>query len=195
MKKLTDKELCLLVKEGDEKAFETLFHRYYPSLCLLARQYVDDDEKAEEVVQDIFVKIWSKRKELSIETSFKQYLLRSVKNQCINQLQHLKIRQKHAQKVKDDSKENNGTTFFIEFGLAEKIEASIDSLPEKRKEIFKLSREDGLKYREIAEQLGISVKTVEAQMGLALKQLREMLKDYKDYLVGLMMIIKFELKK
>ena len=86
MKKSTDKELCLLVKEGDEKAFETLFHRYYSSLCLLARQYVDDDEKAEEVVQDIFVKIWSKRKELLIETSFKQYLLRSVKNQCINQL-------------------------------------------------------------------------------------------------------------
>ncbi len=192
MKNLTDSELYILLKQGDEKAFEHLFHKYYPSLCLFARQYMEDDEKAEEIVQDMFVKIWSKRKELTIETSFKQYLLRSVKNQCLNLLQHLKIRQKYAQKIKEDAKDDLGTPFLMEFGLAEKIEASINSLPEKRKEIFKLSREDGLKYREIADELGISVKTVEAQMGLALKQLREMLKDYKDYLVGLLMILKFE---
>lgn len=192
MKKSTDKELYLLLKDGNEKAFETLFHRYYPSLCLVARQYVEDDVKSEEIVQDMFVKMWSKRNELSVETSFKQYLLRSVKNQCINQLQHVKIRQKYAQKVKEDSKEGREPAFFMEFGLAEKIEASINSLPEKRKEIFKLSREDGLKYREIADQLGISVKTVEAQMGLALKQLREMLKDYKDYLIGIAFILKFK---
>ena len=80
----------------------------------------------------------------------------------------------------------------MEFGLAKKIELSINSLPERRKEIFKLSREDGLKYREIADQLGISVKTVEVQMGLALKQLREMLKDYQDYLIGFLIISKFK---
>jgi RNA polymerase sigma-70 factor (ECF subfamily) len=73
-------------------------------------------------------------------------------------------------------------------GLAQKIEESIESLPEKRKQIFKLSRDEGLKYKEIAERLGLSVKTVEAQMGLALKQLREKLKDYKDYFIGLFIL-------
>ena len=193
MEKQSDKELYFGLKNSDEKAFEILFHRYYPSMCLYACQFIEDEEKAEEIVQDMFVKIWSKRNELDIESSFKQYLLRSIKNQCLNQLQHLKIRQKYAEKVKEESRfEPNANGFFMEFGLNEKIEDSINALPERRKEIFRLSREEGLKYKEIAEQLNISVKTVEAQMGLALKQLRELLKDYKDYLLGLVMILKVE---
>ncbi|MGQ8335651.1 RNA polymerase sigma-70 factor [Sunxiuqinia sp. A32] len=191
MKKRTDKELYFELKGGDEHALEILFHKYYASLCLYALQFLEDEEKAEEFVQDMFVKIWTKREELNIETSFKQYLLRSIKNQCINYIQHLKIRQKYAQKVKDELKqESDSPSFYMEFGLAEKIENSIDSLPEKRKAIFKMSREDGLKYREIADKLGISVKTVEVQMGLALKQLREMLKDYQDYMIDLFIFYK-----
>ncbi len=190
MNKPDDRELYQKLKIGDEKAFETLFHKYYASLCLYANQFLQDDDKSEEIVQDTFVKIWTKRKEISIDSSVKHYLFRTIRNQCINAIQHLKIRQKHAQKVLDDTKPETGSAYFMEIGLAEKIEASIDSLPKKRQEIFRLSREEGLKYREIAEQLNISVKTVEAQMGLALKQLREMLKDYQDYLVGLFMILK-----
>jgi len=186
MEKRTDKELFFEMKSGSEKAFEILFHKYYSPLCLYASQFLDDDDKAEEFVQDMFVKIWCKRTDLNIETSLKQYLLRSIKNQCINYIQHLKIRQKHAKKTKDEYVSGNDSpSFFMEFGLAEKIENSIDLLPEKRKAIFKMSREEGLKYREIAEKLGISIKTVEVQMGIALKQLREMLKDYQDYLIGL----------
>ena len=191
MEKLGDKELFSKLKNDDEKAFEVLFHRYYSSMCLFACQFIEDEEKAEEVVQDMFVKIWSKREQLFIDSSFKQYLFRSIKNQCLNQLQHLKIRQKYAQKVKEDATyEPHTSGFLMEFGLNEKIEDSINSLPTRRREIFKMSREEGLKYKEIAEQLNISVKTVEAQMGLALKQLRVLLKDYQDYLLGLMMFLK-----
>lgn len=190
MNKPDDKELYKNLKIGDEKAFETLFHKYYASLCLYATQFLLDDDKAEEIVQNAFVKIWAKRDEISIDTSVKHYLYRSIKNQCINHIQHLKIRQKHAQTVLDEARPESDPGYFMEIGLAEKIEASIDSLPKKRKEIFRLSREEGLKYREIAEQLNISIKTVEAQMGLALKQLREMLKDYQDYLIGLILILR-----
>ena len=82
-------------------------------------------------------------------------------------------------------REVNESDYFLEVGLSDKIAEAIESLPEKRRQIFKLSREQGLKYQEIADQLGLSVKTVETHMGLALKQLREQLRDYKDYFIGL----------
>jgi RNA polymerase sigma-70 factor (ECF subfamily) len=167
-------------------AFETIFNTFYAPLCLFANNYLNDDEKAEEIVQDLFVNVWGKRAGLQIDSSLKQYLFRSVKNHCLNHIQHFKIREKYAEKMKNDFEhEVQYDDYFLEVGLAQKIEESIESLPEKRKQIFKLSRDEGLKYKEIAERLGLSVKTVEAQMGLALKQLREKLKDYKDYFIGL----------
>ena len=194
MKTQNEKELFYQLKHGSKIAFETIFNQYYASLCLFASRMLNDDEKAEEIVQDLFVNLWSKRANIQVDSSLKHYLFRSVKNLCLNQLQHLKIREKYAQKAKENLElryqEND---YFIEVGLSRKIEESIESLPEKRKQIFKLSREEGLKYKEIAEQLNLSIKTVEAQMGLALKQLREKLKDYKDHFIGLVIfkIIQF----
>ncbi|HKJ41072.1 MAG TPA: RNA polymerase sigma-70 factor [Sunxiuqinia sp.] len=186
METKNEKELFNQLKQGDKIAFETIFNTYYASLCHYANRMLDDDEKAEEIVQDLFVNLWSKRKSLNVESSLKYYLFRSVRNLCLNQIQHFKIREKYAKNVT----ENQDLTiqdddYFIEVDLAKKIAESINSLPEKRRQIFKLSREEGLKYKEIAEKLNLSVKTVEAQMGLALKQLREKLKDYKDYFIGL----------
>ena len=94
-------------------------------------------------------------------------------------IQHNKVKNQHAGQITERAMQNlNPSQYFLEPGLAEKIEAAINSLPEKRQEIFRLSREEGLKYKEIAEKLNISVKTVEAQMGLALKFLRKQLKEY-----------------
>lgn len=181
-----DHDLFSRLQQSDEKAFETIFNTYYASLCLFATQFIGDDAKAEEIVQDLFVNLWSKRAQLRIDRSLKSYLFHAVKNQCLNWIQHGKVREKHAQSVKERFEQQvNESDYFLEVGLSEKIAESIESLPEKRREIFKLSREQGLKYQEIADQLGLSVKTVEAQMGLALKQLREKLRDYKDYFIGL----------
>lgn len=186
MKKPNEKQLFDQLKKGDEKAFEVIFHSYYASLCLFAFQFLNDDEKAEEIVQDFFVNVWSKRKILNIDSSVKNYLFRSVKNLCLNRLQHERIKEKHAKSVKENfHQEINESDYFLEVGLNEKIAESIASLPEKRREIFKLSREEGLKYKEIADRLNISVKTVETQMGLALKHLREKLQNYKDHFIGL----------
>jgi RNA polymerase sigma-70 factor (ECF subfamily) len=191
MNQTDEKELYLKLKNGDESAFRSIFRNYYPSLCHFAFQFLNDRELAEETVQDLFVKFWEKKETLNIENSVKHYLFRAVKNQCINQLQHEKIKQKYAGKVKENFRESIDPEFcFPEVDLVGRIEKSIESLPPKRKEIFRLSRENGLKYKEIADELHISVKTVEAQMGLALKHLREELKDFSDYLINLLFIFR-----
>jgi len=173
-----------MIKKGDIKAFESLFHQYYGFLCLYASRVLNDSEAAEEIVQDFFVRLWEKKENITIETSVKNYFFRSVKNLCINAIQHEKIKTRHAQKVLSESSFNSlAEDSYIEFDLTEKIEESIQSLPQKRREIFRLSREDGLKYREIAEKLHVSVKTVETQMSLAIKTLREKLKKYITFLL------------
>ncbi len=186
-----DRELYLKLREGDEKAFQILFRKYYQAMCHFANQFLTDREVAEEIVQEMFVKIWEKRQVLNIESSVKHYLFRSVRNHCLNQIQHEKIKKQYAQKVKESAiLEVNPDDYFLEIDLVKRIEKSINSLPPKRREIFRLSREQGMKYKEIAETLDISVKTVEAQMGLALKYLRDELKDFSNYLVTLFCFLK-----
>ncbi|MBL7966095.1 MAG: RNA polymerase sigma-70 factor [Prolixibacteraceae bacterium] len=191
MNQADDKELYLKLKEGNELAFQILFKKYYSAMCHFARQFLNDSEMAEETVQDMFVKIWEKRESLNIETSVKHYFFRSVRNHCLNQLQHEKIKKQYASKVLETANhEISPEQYFIEVDLIKRIEASIDALPPKRKEIFRLSREQGMKYKDIAETLNISVKTVEAQMGLALKHLRDELKDFSNHLITLFFILK-----
>lgn len=184
-----DKHLFQQIKKGDKKSFEKLFKTYYAPLCLFARQYILDPDDSEEAVQSFFLKLWDDRKKIAITTSVKSYLFGSVKNRCLNYIKHQKIKQAHQSEVIKSAKiESNSSSFLLEVDLMKKIEASINSLPPKRREIFILSKEHGLKYREIAEKLGISIKTVETQMGHALKDLREQLKDYKQLLISFFML-------
>ena len=184
-----DNQLYLKLSAGDERAFQTLFRKYYPAMCNFARQFLNDSELAEETVQDLFVKIWEKRENLTIQSSVKHYLFRSVRNHCLNQLQHDKIKKQYSDRMLETvHQEINPDDFYLEVDLVQRIEKSISSLPPKRQEIFRLSREQGLKYKEIAETLNISVKTVEAQMGQALKYLREELKDFSNHLLTLLLI-------
>ena len=186
-----EKELYLKLKTGDAKAFQAIFLKYYPALCHFAFQFLNDREIAEETVQDLFVRFWEKRETLNIEVSIKHYLFRSVKNNCLNQIQHEKVKKQYASQMQEVvNQEPNPDNYFIEVNLLEKIEKSIESLPPKRREIFRLSRENGMKYKEIAETLNISIKTVEAQMGLALKHLRQELKDFSNYLMTLFFFFK-----
>lgn len=184
-----DKQLFQQIKKGDKKSFEKLFKTYYAPLCLFARQYILDPDDSEEAVQSFFLKLWDDRKKIAITTSVKSYLFGSVKNRCLNYIKHQKIKQAHQSEVIKSAKiDSNSSSFLLEVDLMKKIEASINSLPPKRREIFILSKEHGLKYREIAEKLGISIKTVETQMGHALKDLREQLKDYKQLLISFFML-------
>jgi len=191
MNQTEDKELYLKLREGDERAFQALFLKYYPAMCNFARQYLNDHELAEETAQDMFVKIWEKRASLNIETSVKHYFFRSIRNHCLNQIQHEKIKKQYAKVVLESSHQDiNPDQYYLEVDLIQHIEKCIESLPPKRKEIFRLSREQGMKYKEIADTLAISVKTVEAQMGLALKHLRDELKDFSHHLITMFVIFK-----
>jgi RNA polymerase sigma-70 factor, ECF subfamily len=170
------------INKSDEKAFEILFHQYYGILCSFASKLIYDDVAAEEIVQDFFVKLWEKREQISIETSVKNYFFRSVKNYSLNFIQHNKTKIAHEQKLLSEVENNfSDDNNYPEPDLFEKIEESINSLPEKRREIFRLSRQEGLKYQEIAQKLNISIKTVETQMSLAIKTLRDKLKNYTTF--------------
>lgn len=169
--------------------FESLFKSHYGELCAFANKYLEDLEASEEVVQDLFVKFWENREKNEVPNSLRSYFFTAVKNACLNQLKHLKIKEQYKQ---HNERELNAANVSAdeEFEASEldhKIKSAIEALPEGRRKIFILSRYEGLKYQEIADQLKISVKTVENQMGEALKFLRHQL---KDFLVSLFVLIK-----
>lgn len=173
---------------GDEVAFEMIFKTYYQSLCNYAWSFLNDRDEAEEVAQSVFLTVWEKRTRLDIKSSFKSYLLTMVRNACFNILKHEKIKLKHAQyETVTSSPAYEGTAQqVISNELEQRIYTAMNALPEQCRLVFKLSRFEELKYSEIAEQLDISIKTVENQIGKALRIMREELKDYLPLLAILM---------
>lgn len=168
------------LRAGDITAFEMLFRTYYQSLCNYACTFVRDREEAEEIVQSTFTGMWEKRDNLSIHTGVKPYLYAMVRNACLNQLKHEKIKHRHAaMEMAVAERSIESVTRAVEASeLEHRIMEAMSRLPEQCRIVFKLSRFEDLKYAEIAEQLNISVKTVENQMGKALRVMREQLKDY-----------------
>ena len=166
----------------DKRAFELVFNQYYNVMVLYAARFMDTREEAEEIAQDVFVKFWEKCDSLSEDSSIKSYLYRSVHNSCLNSLKHEKVKDGYRQHMIHfmESTYQNEFTEGDPDHLRNRITTEIDKLPPRCAEIFKLSRFEGLKYQEIADHLEISVKTVEVQMGKALKVLRENLQDLKN---------------
>jgi RNA polymerase sigma-70 factor, ECF subfamily len=176
------------IRNDDRHAFEQLFRKFYRPLAAYAFRFVRDLPTAENMVQDVFLKLWQNRSEIIITTSLEHYLFRSVRNHSLNQLDKAKVRSDYLRMQPEQDADNGDySAYFPEIGLLNKIETAIGALPEKRQEIFRLAREEGLKYREIADKLNLSVKTVEAQMTLALRQLRESLKEFHPHVLFFML--------
>ncbi|ELR72719.1 RNA polymerase ECF-type sigma factor [Fulvivirga imtechensis AK7] len=175
------------IRFGDEQAFEQVFRANYAGMCGYAMKYIEEIEQAEEVVQEVFLNYWDKRATLDVTGSLEAYLYRAVRNSCLNYLKHQKVKRQYAlvQTEVLKAEENQSQDKVIELELQQRIDDCIAQLPPERRKIFKLSREEGLKYKEIADELGLSVKTVEAQMGKALKFLREHLMEYLPVLIML----------
>ncbi len=167
-------------KIEDKAAFEQLFRSNYSSLCGYANTFLKDVDASEEVVQEVMFRIWVNRDNLIINTSINSYLFRAVRNNCMNVLKHLNVRDDYKawNEARGTGKEDTPEDHMIVSELELKIREAIDHLPMERRKIFILSRYDNLSYAEIATKLGISVKTVENQMGKALKTLREDLAEY-----------------
>lgn len=173
-----DLDIISGLKSGFEKAYEQLFFDYYPQLTVFAKKYVQDIEMAKEIVQTIFIRIFEKRKSIIIETSIKSYLYQSVRNECLNHIRHENIHNEHIKQYRLQS-ENNSIEWsdkMDETELEYKIFQSVEKLPKQCQKIFKMSRIEGKKNKEIAEILQISKRTVETQISRALKVLRKELK-------------------
>ena len=184
----TDQGVFFAIRSGQIPAFEMLFKTYYQPLCRYATSYLKDPDSAEEVVQAAFIGFWEKRESISIETSVKSYLYRAIRNACLNELKHEQVKQKFAagEVTKGEALSESADHLAIHLELEDKIRAAIQTLPEQCRLIFTMSRFEELKYQEIADQLGLSVKTVENQMGKALKIMRAQLKEYLPLLAILM---------
>jgi RNA polymerase sigma-70 factor, ECF subfamily len=185
---LRENQLFETLKAGDETAFEMLFRTYYQPLCNYAYTFVQDHDNAEEIVQSTFLQVWEKREVLEIRTGVKPYLYAMVRNACLNVIKHEKVKQQHAAMefaTGERSVESVSRTVMAS-ELEARIYRAMEALPEQCRLVFKLSRFEELKYTEIAEQLGISIKTVENHMGKALRIMREQLKDYLPILIILM---------
>jgi RNA polymerase sigma-70 factor (ECF subfamily) len=167
---------------GTAASYEVLFKQFYAPLVVYACKYVSNIDIAREIVQDFFVKLFEKRNSLSIDTSVKSYLYRSVYNCCINYINQRNIQDKHLKNL-EQSKEND---VYLEeeihtIELQQKIYEVIESLPAKCRRIFKMNRLEGLKNEEIAIQLKLSKRTVETQISKALKILRIKLADFMTF--------------
>jgi RNA polymerase sigma-70 factor, ECF subfamily len=177
---LLEKQVLETLQLGNESAFEMIFKTYYQPLCRYAYSFLQDKEEAEEVVQASFITVWEKRTNIAIETSLKSYLYRMVRNSCLNVIKHEKVKQQHvAHELAVSEVAYESVSQKVQAAELEiKITEAMKTLPEQCRLVFQLSRFEELKYQEIADQLQISVKTVENHMGKALKLMRVQLKDY-----------------
>lgn len=185
---LINQEVIERIRSGDESAFEQTFRAYAKPLHAYGYSLLGNTHMAEEMIQQLFLKIWEQRATLEIHTSLKAYLYRSIHNDCMNHLRHLKVRKRYAeslgQEVSHSQDRASGRLEVKE--IQGRLRAGLGKLPEACRTVFQLSRFEHLSYKEIASQLGISVKTVENQMGKALRVLRV---ELQDYLVILLLVL------
>jgi RNA polymerase sigma-70 factor (ECF subfamily) len=173
---MDDSELFERIRQGDEPAFDELFKRWYPRLVRVAEAITRERGPAEEVVQDVMLEIWRRDARAGAPESVPGYLTQSVRNRALNQVRRRKVERSGEPRIKmamNPPVASDARAVERELDVA--VRAAVAELPDRCREIFELSRVQGLKYDEIAETLGISVKTVETQMGRALKRLRDRL--------------------
>ena len=179
---MNESELSILIekmKAGDRESFNQIFRRYYTPLVRFCIRFVGDQDEAAEIVQDLFVKLWTGRQKLSISSSLDSYLMSAVRNSALTYINKERAHaEAHLRIYSNETDEADPSETLQSNNLESSYQKILSDMPPKRREVFLASRFDGLKYAEIATKLGLSQKTVEAHMSAAIKQLREGLKDY-----------------
>ncbi len=180
-KQFIDEDLFQSLRNNDRKAFEILFHKYYAQLCRKVNSIIQDEESAEDVVQQLFIKIWESRENITQPDSVIAYLTTSARNRALNHLKAANRKSSNETPLTHatDPEDNRTEEQMDAKELQKAINEAIQLLPEKRREVFLLSRQEGKSYKEIAAIMDISIKTVEAQMGKALSTLREFVANYQ----------------
>lgn len=189
---MTEIELVAKIEEGDLQAFQQLYEEFYVSLCVYARRFTRANEIAEEVVQDVFLTLWEQQGRLTITTSLKAYLFTSVRNRCLDHLKHLQVvnryNEYYSNLLRDAEdlyifSQESGDAWLIAGELEKKLTDAVGLLPEQCRRIFMLSRYDGYKNQDIADNLGVTVNTVQRQISIALEKLRVSMKKYLSLLL------------
>ncbi len=172
MSSATERSWAEKVRAGDTDAFSALFHALYPSLCTIAARRVGSPEVAEDLVQEVFVRVWERRATLDPEQSVSRYLFRAVRNETLNYLKHRQVVSRTQDQVTVHGQLPGPEQELDYQQLSDAVQEAVEQLPDRCREIFLLSRQGEMTYREIAHLLGLSIKTVETQMGRALRSLR-----------------------
>ncbi|MEN8122961.1 MAG: RNA polymerase sigma-70 factor [Bacteroidota bacterium] len=172
-----DKQLVMQLQSNEVKAFDILFHKYSKELYRFSYSLLKNDEDAKDIIQEVFLRIWKKRDEINSSKSFKSFLF-SISYHLVIDLLRSRVKDKKYREFLVNYFESDSFSLKSELDyetIVKQIRIAVDELPAKRKQVYTLSREIGLSHKEIAVRLGISVKTVENQITLALKHLRSRL--------------------
>lgn len=173
---MDERELLDRLRRGDEAAYEAIFRQWYAPLVATTAALLRDKGPAEEVVQDVMLELWRRRETLTLEQSLRAYLYQASRNRALNYLRRIRVETRGEPTIIASMPTPEPADSEVREGeLRAAIQQAIAGLPDRCREVFELSRIRGLKYNEIATELGISVKTVEAQMGKALRVMREKL--------------------
>jgi RNA polymerase sigma-70 factor (ECF subfamily) len=167
------------LRQGDEAAFDSIFRAWYPGLVRAAESLVRSRAVAEEIVQDVMLELWKRRESLVEESSPQAYLYQATRNRSLNHIRHERIEKAgEPYAAREEATTSTAHSLVVEEEIDVALKRAVSGLPQRCREVFELSRVHGLKYAEIATVLGISIKTVEAQMGKALRILREELAEW-----------------
>ena len=189
--KFTEEPFLSSISPDESEAFDSLFESHYARLCNYAYTLVNSFNVAEDLVQDVFVNIWTRRKKIVIQSTVNAYLYKCVYNAYLDHQKKNRLQQVFV-KSKQDGNSLSLYDSIKDFELPERVDGAIEELPEQCRKIFKMSRQNGNKYHEIAKELNISENTVDTQIRRALKYLREQLKDYLIIIsVFLIFLVKF----
>jgi RNA polymerase sigma-70 factor (ECF subfamily) len=173
---LSEPDLLERLRAGSEPAFDSIFRIHYPPLVGIAQALLGDRAEAEEVVQDVMLELWRRRQQLVVDTSLRAYLFRATRNRALNKLRHDRVvRAGEAIALADMVLPSPADQHLAQAEIDAALQRAVNSLPPRCREVFELSRVHGLRYAEIARVMDISVKTVDAQMGKALRLIREQL--------------------
>lgn len=182
--KIKELDLFAKLRDDQKKAFDYFFERYYQGLCVYSVKIIGSESASKDIVQDFFVRLWEKRKDIEIGTNVKSYFIRSIHNSCMDYISHQNVKASHAQYQIHSANDDDLMEYpLLDFELKQIIDRAIESLPGKVRETFILNRFEALSYQQIADQENISVKTVEYRMGKALTHLRKSLSDYQYLLI------------
>jgi RNA polymerase sigma-70 factor (ECF subfamily) len=172
--------LLIELKSGNKEAFSLLFRKYYMDMVLFGGNYLHDRERCEDIVQNVFFKLWSDKEKLEITTSLKSFLMKSVKNGCLDELRHRQVIREYESysEIFGDMDDLQTEKYILYSDLHDHLDEALKKLPEVCRIAFEMNRFEGLKYKEIAQQLEVSERTVEVRIGKAIGLLRKYLKDF-----------------